>query len=320
MSEIKFELNEWKEMNEFVGGLNKQLTEYLRKKNQCGQWEYLLNEGNTFKSFDPDSSEYVWKTTEVYRKLYMSDASHWMFWDMFNFEKLKREKNRLVACAKGSNEWDYEKFFGAEKAKKWGAWADRGILRIAGETDINFKKDRRNQKYAYYRKLIENRFSDKEREKYLCKLDWCERQFHSLENFSLMLVPGELNNVKGNLRDRMDGFIWLLNGYFEERNQYKDNSDYDKYGHKLFAKAKGKNYKEEYQKTCMEVIYEYLLLFKDVNDYCKKIYKMNDEMMVRRFLESGKKKDFTGEDVVEYMDLAEEYWQKKHDLLSAVDQ
>lgn len=114
MSEIKFDLNAWKEANELI---NEQLTEYLTKKNLCEQWKYLMDEESTFGFFDPDSSEYVWKTTEVYRKLYMGDASHWMFWDMFDFENLKREKNRLVACAKRSNEWDYEKFFDAEKAK-----------------------------------------------------------------------------------------------------------------------------------------------------------------------------------------------------------
>lgn len=319
MSEIKFDLNEWKEMNEFIGGLNKQLTEYLRKKNQCEQWKYLMDEESTFEFFDPDSSEYVWKKTEIYRKLYMGDASHWMFWDMFNFEELKHEKNRLVACAKGSNEWDYEKFLGAKRAKKWGEWADGGILRIAGETDINFKKDRGNQKYAYYKKLIEskekNKFSDEDREKYLCKLDWCERRFHSLENFSLMLIPGELNNVKGNSHDRMDKFIWLLDEYFKEREQNKNNSDYDKYGHKLFSRAKGKNYKEEYQKTCLEVIYEYLLLFDDIYDYCDKIYKI-DKAMVNRFLESGENEDFkTGEDVVNYMQLAEDYWKNKHNFI-----
>ena len=94
------------------------------------------------------------------------------------------------------------------------------ILRIAGETDINFKKDRSNQKYAYYKKLIENsEFSNEDKEKHLCKLAWCERRFHSLENFSLMLVPGELNNVKGNSRDRMDRFIWLLKGYKIDGNR-----------------------------------------------------------------------------------------------------
>lgn len=99
MSEIKFDLNAWKEANELI---NEQLTEYLTKKNLCEQWKYLMDEESTFGFFDPDSSEYVWKTTAVYRKLYMGDASHWMFWDMFDFENLKREKNRLVACAKRS--------------------------------------------------------------------------------------------------------------------------------------------------------------------------------------------------------------------------
>lgn len=136
-----------------------------------------------------------------------------------------------------------------------------------------------------------------------------------MENFSLMLVPGELNNVKGNSRDRMDRFIWLLDGYFKERNRYKDYSGYDKYGHKLLSKAKGKNYREEYQKTCLEVIYEYLLLFDNVYDYCKKIYKM-DEVVVKLFLKAGEKEDFkTGGDVVEYMQLAEDYWKNKHDFI-----
>ncbi len=52
-----------------------------------------MDEESTFGFYDSDSSEYVWKTTEVYRKLYRGDASHWMFWDMYNFEKLKHEKN-----------------------------------------------------------------------------------------------------------------------------------------------------------------------------------------------------------------------------------
>lgn len=64
----------------------------IGKKNLCEQWKYLMDEESTFAFYAPDSSEYVWKTTEVYRKLYMGDASHWMFWDMFNFEKLKHKK------------------------------------------------------------------------------------------------------------------------------------------------------------------------------------------------------------------------------------
>ena len=53
MSEIKFDLNAWKEANELI---NEQLTEYLTKKNLCEQWKYLMDEESTFGFFDPDSS------------------------------------------------------------------------------------------------------------------------------------------------------------------------------------------------------------------------------------------------------------------------
>ena len=114
MSEIKFDLNAWKEANELI---NEQLTEYLTKKNLCEQWKYLMDEESTFGFFDPDSSEYVWKTTEVYRKLYMGDASHWMFWDMFDFENLKREKNRLVAL-KGAMNGTMKSFLMLKRQKR----------------------------------------------------------------------------------------------------------------------------------------------------------------------------------------------------------
>ena len=51
--------------------------------------------------------------------------------------------------------------------------SDTSIVRID-----SFKKDRSNQKYAYYKKLIEkSEFSNEDKEKHLCKLAWCERRF-----------------------------------------------------------------------------------------------------------------------------------------------
>lgn len=301
MSELNFDLKQWEKMNIVTNDLKEQLKNYLSQSNQYDQWGYLIDVDETFKTIDPDSSEYVWR--EVYKKIYLGDTSHWTFWDMFDFENLKPENNRFVAYAKPSHQWDkYESFCGAEKAEKWRYWADKGILRIAGETDFNFKKDRRNQKYEYYRKLIKNEE----------KLNWCERRFHSLENFSLMLVPGEMNNIKGRRRDRIDKFIYILKGYFDKREEHNS----DKYWHDIFSKVKGRNYKnKEYQEICLEVLYEYLALFKGIDDYCERIYKM-DEDMVGRFLELGEKEDFKeGKDVEEFMQLAEDYWRKKHDII-----
>ncbi|MBD5506986.1 MAG: hypothetical protein HDR05_02735 [Lachnospiraceae bacterium] len=312
MSKLKFDLKEWKEMNTFTNDLKERLNKYLNQKDQYNQWGYLMDVGETFKTFDPDSSEYVWKEMEVYKKIYVGNAPHWSFWDMFDFENLKCENNRLIAYAKTSDQWDkYESFCDAEKVEKWREWADRGILRIAGETDFNFSKGKgcltkNTQKYEHYRELIENK-SESE------KLDWCEKRTHSLENFSLMLVPGEMNNIKGRGRDRIDKFIYILDGYFTEREEHKD----DKYWHDIFSKAKGKNYKAEYQAICLEVIYEYLALFSNIEDYCEKIYKM-DSKMVRDLIELWEKISKMGEgleDVENYMKLAEGYWQKKHDLI-----
>lgn len=115
MSEIKFDLNAWKEANELI---NEQLTEYLTKKNLCEQWKYLMDEESTFGFFDPDSSEYVWKTTEVYRKLYMGDASHWMFWDMFDFENLKREKTGWLPALKGAMNGTMKSFLMLKRQKR----------------------------------------------------------------------------------------------------------------------------------------------------------------------------------------------------------
>lgn len=88
-----------------------------RKKNLCEQWKYLMDEESTFGFYDSDSSEYVWKTTEVYRKLYMGDASHWMFWDMFNFEKLKHEKTDWLPAPKGAMNGAIKRFLALKRQK-----------------------------------------------------------------------------------------------------------------------------------------------------------------------------------------------------------
>ena len=117
MGELKFDSKEWDAMNAFENGLKEQLNGYLKKMGQYNQWGYLMNEDETFETFDPDSSEYVWKM-EVYKKIYLGGASHWSFWDMFDFEHLKYKNGRLIAYAKTSDQWDkYESFCGAEKSR-----------------------------------------------------------------------------------------------------------------------------------------------------------------------------------------------------------
>lgn len=282
MGELNFDLDDWKQTKGFTEALGAEES----------HWDYLVDEDKFFVGDDPDSSKPAWK--EVYKKIYTCED--WKLWSLFDFEKLHRKSGRWYAYAI-RDEKCYEDFFGVEEAKKWLEW---GNVKIAGDTDFNFKKDGRNQKYEYYKKLIGHKeyncFSKEEREIYLCKLNWCERRFHSLENFSLMFTPGGMNIFKNTKRDRIDRFIFQLREYFEKGDE------------KIISHARGNT----------KVLKAYLSLFEGIADYCEKIYKM-DEDMVEQFLESGEKEDFnTGEDVVEFMRLAEIYWRKKHDLIFRV--
>ncbi|MDE7020925.1 MAG: hypothetical protein K2P23_08510 [Lachnospiraceae bacterium] len=312
MGELRFELEEWKQRNHFI---NEQKSYWDRRGQSC-QWDYLFDREDTFKDYDPDSSRYVWDN--VYKKIYAGKKDEWAFEEIFDFQHLRLEGCRLVAPAQKSESWD-------------------NMVRLGGETDFNFKKgclSKQNQKYERYKELIEreNAFSEEEKEAYLCKLDWCERRTHSLENFSVMLIPGAMNNCKGRGRDRIDKFIYLLNLFFQERNEEREKQQEDEYRKKAALAKNGdeecreacKNWihissaaggKEEYKEKCRRVLYQYLALFDDVYDYCAKVYKMEKDL-TEELIASGKKVDFSnGNDVVHYMNLAERYWQRKHELI-----
>lgn len=288
MSMLRFDLEEWKQRNDHVKESEKR---YWEEREASDQWDYLINEDETFQTYDPDSSPYVWEN--VYKIIYTGES--WEFWNIFDFdiEALTSVPcngiTRLYASATRDKEC-YENVFKG-RAEIWRSWPR---VRIAGDTDFNFKKDCRNHKYKYYRSLIEKDFKGEEKEKYICQLDWCENRHHSLENFSLMFTPGGMNLFKNSIgRDRIDRYIFWLDKYFES----KDDA--------IFC----------YARKNKEVLEEYLSLFTGINDYCKKIYKM-DESMVKGFLELGKKESFdSGQDVVKFMELAERYWQRKHELI-----
>ena len=255
-----------------------------------------------FENSDPDSSLYAWNN--VYKKIYTEND--WNFWKVFDLKNLKKENNRLLAVNIESLEYP-----------QFNEWI--GEIKIGGETDFNFKSGcKTNQKYEYYCKLIvdEETFTKEEKDLYLKKLnEYRDNKHHSLENFSLMLVTGSLNNVKGSLaQDRIDKFIYILNDYFLLRN-------IKEFEHIIFSKAIAKN-KDEVTKRnntlkLKRILYEYLNLFADIYDYCFKIYKITDKKLVDDLIESGKNPIKDGKDVVRYMELAERYWDMKKKLIDS---
>lgn len=259
-------------------------------------------EENKFENYDPDSSPYTWDN--CFRKIYFEDD--WEFWSAFDFDNLKKVKNRMVA----TNIYTF-------KFPIFNKW--EGEILIAGDTDFNFKCGCAGgkKKYEYFYKLIESdvKIMKAQKMEYLDRLKKCNDMHYSMENFSLMLVTGGLNNKKGSFsQDRIDIFISRLDNYFKIRTEMN-------FKHELFANATAKNHdndlKEKNTNKLKTILYQYFMLFSDIYDYCSKIYRISNKKFVDQLIESGEKPIITGEDVNNYMNLAITYWETKANLLSS---
>ena len=184
------------------------------------------------------------------------------------------------------------------------------LLRLRGETDFNFN----DKKCERYEKII-NKIKDEEtKSNALSLLKECKKMHHSLLNFSLMQSVGKMQEVKSKglkIRyyyeqlDRLDTFIYYLDDY------KKDES--------LILNCAYAN------KKCLK---DYLDKFKDVYDYCEKIYfikieknkRNTEEDLIQKLIKSGRKALDSCERVIEYMNLAIEFWGKKKEYFESQDQ
>lgn len=188
-------------------------------------------------------------------------------------------------------------------------------IEITGDASFSFKKGIPNnkkhcQKYEYFKELImmEDNFSEEEKNIYLDELDYCNKMFYSFHNFALMPKNGSLNIFKGlskymkdkshNL-DRLDKFLYFLDEYYNNRDKGIENT--------IFSSSNVKVLKERLNTL--------LSSFDSVYDYCEVFYLINDKEFIDRLIENGKKDIKTGEDVVAYMELAKEFWNKRHEKL-----
>ncbi len=109
-------------------------------------------------------------------------------------------------------------------------------------------------------------------------------------NISIMPQNGALNLAKKMLgNDRLDVFIWALNEYYENGNGLILNCSSNEY---------------------LPSLKLFLGLFSGVNDYCRCMYQI-DEDLVQRLVVSGTKPLDCVSRAKEYMDLAEEFWAQR---------
>ena len=171
-------------------------------------------------------------------------------------------------------------------------------LNMSGETDFNFSEKKvfglSCSRIEHYEKYL-NKLPNKE--KYLEQLERCKKKHHSQQNISLMPQTGNFQGVKKHIgNDRLDTFVWALNEYYLRNNYLLFNfSSFDN----------------------LPIIKQYLDIFGGVNDYCKSIYFI-EEKLVTDLIVSGKKPIDSPERVIEYMNLAEEFWKQKDIYISSV--
>lgn len=170
-------------------------------------------------------------------------------------------------------------------------------INFSGDTDFNFTYGFAHSRLECYENFI-IKSNNRKTEMNSDKLGLLKDLTYSIVNISLMPQTGNLQSVKqGTGNDRIDTFIWAVDQY------YRGNSS-------LLI-----NY-SSYQN--ISPLKSYLNIFggnKGVYNYCKTIYHIN-ESLVDKMIDSGKQAIDTLDRVINFMDLAFEFWCQKLSFLS----
>lgn len=164
--------------------------------------------------------------------------------------------------------------------------------RLSGETDFNFN----DEHFPRLEKLL----IQKENKQ---KLEYCKRMHYTLVNFSLMQTVGNMQGFKGTKcdDDRLDKFLSVLFNYYNTSEENRDKTELIQ----TQKKEVGLGLEN------INSLKEYLNSFQSFADYCKKVYFIEGEELRNKLVESGKKALDTEDRVVEYMELALEFWESK---------
>lgn len=268
-------------LNRDLGGNIMNVEQY---KNYLVDTEKLNGE-----NIDRDRCTYVWKN------LYIPCYSTMEFWEKTEFENNKsRGKN------KGKHK-GYITFIG-----------DDFEVHISGDALFNFS----GKYYDYFKKLIkeDKDYSNEDKQKYLKDLDDCKSMFYSLHNFALMPQTGGMNKYKGARNDRLDAFVFQLHEYYNGLERSVDNN--------IFSLAQGGGKGEDVRKKNKDRQKDRLKKFLDTIDsvykYCEYFYLISDKDFIEHLIENGRTIINSGKAVVDYMQLAEKFWSKRHDIINTI--
>lgn len=289
--------------------------------------ESKQNWKNKVIHFDPDSSPEAWKHYRKYYSNLMSVNTNYNFQNLhfFNysssgyvdypisyFERLYSLPNDC----RHSSELEGYTYYSA-------------VERLSGDTDFNFNEKKFNK---YSKILFENCKNEKEFSECMKKLYKCSEMHHTLLNFSLMQTMGNLQTFKSKgllikkckkseydkyeQLDRLDTFIYYLSEYYHSVK--KSESQIGMYLENLNININNK-------KSLINYLDEFGSNDEGFETYYRNVYfggieednELNNEMkiLVGRLVESGKKKVDSPKRIIEYMDLANQFWDIRENAL-----
>ena len=189
-----------------------------------------------------------------------------------------------------------------------GKWKFKSI-ELSGDCFFNFN----DNKIAAFKEISCDEYLMK-------RLNECALRHYSNENCVLMPVTGGMNNVKGKIYYRSNGFA--VSGKGRPPNNAYDRSDTFLYYLAEFYRIKqlrtfdlliageylcNSVFKEALQSFNYDSLYKFLDSFKNIYEYCNLFYDIGKDF-VDRMIDEGKMPILTSEDLNRYMNLAEEFW------------
>lgn len=261
-------------------------------------------------TFEHDSCKETW---EYYKKIYFDEKGKCIINSDFVFNNsdqlvmsnYKRDKDnqKNIYCNEPTAKWPYvNRYYLLNNTINYSLNQEYPgeKANLSGDCDFNFNE----KKIGFFERKIKEDYNDYPRTKeyamnLLCK---CNEMHHTLLNFSLMQTKGNMQRFKGECLnngvysslDRADSLVAYLYSYY-----------------KLNDLQKGDSYMLVNANNNANILKEYLASFTDIYDYCMKIYFIDDKEFVDRMVKEGCMHIKNGSDVIRYMLLALEFWDRK---------
>lgn len=246
--------------------------------------EYLCKK--FFGTYDPDSSPIAWKYyAKTHTNLNIKKNSPKCLWCeneryYITFSYQQKFENNLIPTG-----------YDLKPGKNIG---------IGGDCCFNFNADKREK----FLKILKQDKNDKLDKAIAEILNLCLLMHHSPFNFALIPKNGGMNNIKGDGAyygmDRFDLFISTLNLYYKIKN---DNPC----AIKLIAEFEGS----------YNSLVPFLKSIDTFKNYCKLFYPellsvfAEEKNLLNRLKELGKKSINSTERIVQYIELAIDFWEAK---------